>query len=202
MSGVALFETMSQQIAEQCGRGAAEARREADGIEADARAKSRAHRDATLKTAQSEVAMLKLRWEQKAEAEAAKAALLVRKETVEEVLSTIDTKIRSIVEGPDFPAVLDALLAELMAAVSGDDDVVLLAPEAHADHVRAWLKANDERSVTVEASSAMWDGVAVQDAARTYRISNSLAMRFRRVESEIRKVCATTLFGGDASSAD
>lgn len=200
MQGAALFETMTRQVDAECARNLDAARREAEAIEAEARAKSRALRDATLKATQREVEMLKLRWEQKAEAEAAKAALLVRKETVEDVLSTIEGEIRSIVEGSDFPAVLDSFLAELMAAVSGDD-VVLLAPRTHADYVREWLNANGRKSVTVEVSAAMWDGVAVQDAVRTYRISNSLTMRFKRMESEIRKVCATTLFDSDPSSA-
>lgn len=200
MQGTALFETMTQQIDAECTENLDAGRREAEGIETEARTKSQALRDATLKATQREVEMLKLRWEQKAEAEAAKAALLVRKETVEQVLSTIEEEIRSIVDGSGFPAVLDSLLAEMMAAVS-DGDVVLLAPKAHADHVRGWLKANGHTSVSVEVMAAMWDGVAVQDAARTYRISNSLTMRFKRMESEIRKVCATTLFDSDPSSA-
>ena len=201
MQGTALFETMTRQVDAECAQNLDAGRREAEAIETEARTKSRALRDATLEATQREVEMLKLRWEQKAEAEAAKAALLVRKETVEEVLSTIEGEIHSMVEGSDFPAVLDSLLAELMAAVS-DNDVVLLAPESQADHVRDWLNANGRKSVSVETSSAMWDGVAVQDAVRTYRISNSLTMRFKRMESEIRKVCATTLFDSDPPLAE
>lgn len=200
MQGSALFEMMAQQVDAECTRNLDAARREAEAIEAEARAKSQVLRDAMLKETQREVEMLKLRWEQKAEAEAAKAALLVRKETVEDVLSTIEGEIRSIVEGSDFHAVLDSFLAELMAAVSGDD-VVLLAPEAHADRARAWLSANGCEGVTVEPSDSMWDGVAVQDSVRTYRISNTLTMRFKRMESEIRKVCATALFDKGPSSA-
>ena len=193
MTGEALFETMAGQVEAECGQHLADARREAEVILAEARKKGEATRDSTLSATHCEMENLKERWRLKAEAEAAKAELMVRKEIVDSVLSRIENEIRSIAEATNFVTILDALMDELMNAV--DDDVVLLAPKAHAKHVEKWLADNNHGKVKVEASSSQWDGVAAQDAERSYRVSNALTGRFRRMEQSIRKESMAALFG-------
>ncbi len=199
MKGAALFETMSQQVAAQCESNLSEAKREAEAIVAEARAQCAEQRETVLSATQDELAALDERWRQKAEAEAAKAALVVKNEAMQDVLRQVGADIRSAVEGPEFEAVLDALLAELMAVAEGGDFKVL-APEAHVDRVRNWLANKGHDGVPIEASSVLWDGVALQDTNRTYRISNALTSRYSRVLEEARKICMTSLFD-DANNA-
>src|SRR5690606_38856391 len=98
-----------------------------------------------------------------------------------------------ITNSAEFPALLEAMLAELMTVAEGD--VVVLGPESHLDTVKNWLASNGREGVPVEASREMRDGVAVQDPQRTYRISNTLSGRFRSVREEARKQCMLGLFG-------
>ena len=200
MKGAALFETMSQQVASQCESNLSEAKREAQAIVAEARAQCAEQRETVLSVTHDELAALNERWRQKAEAEAAKAALGVKNAATQEVLRQVDGDIRSTVEGPEFEAVLDALLEELMAVEEGGDDFKVLAPEAHVDRVRNWLANNGHDGVPIETSPELWDGVALQDTNRTFRISNALTGRYSRVLEEARKICMTTLFD-DADSA-
>jgi vacuolar-type H+-ATPase subunit E/Vma4 len=184
---------MAQGVSAQCDRMAGGARAEAEAIIAEARNKAVAQREHALASTQAEKAVLDERWRQKAEAEAIKAALAMQKLVVTSVLDRVEQIIEETVSGPHFPAILDALLAEVMAAAEGD--VVVLAPEAHAGHVRAWLGANGYGHLPVEGSASMRDGVAVQDPSRTFRVSNTLSGRYARVEQETRRICMTGLFG-------
>lgn len=192
MKGAALLETMARQVAAECERFRSEARSEAEAIVAEARAQAADLRAKTLDATAAEMRRLDERWRQKADAEAAKAALMMKNQAVHEVLGHVRERIRAIAEGPRFRDVLDALLAEVMDVA--EDDIVVLAPQQYADHVRDWLAANGRGGVPVEGSASLWDGVAVQDPARTYRISNTLSGRFARVEEEARKLCMTQLF--------
>ncbi len=193
MKGSALLETMSRQIAGACAERLSGANAEKDVILADAHAKSVAQREATLLAARTEKDDLDRFRRQLAEGEAARADLSMKNDIVEAVLAAVEAEIEQIVAGPQFPATLDALLAEVMAVVTGE--LVVLAPPTQVDRVRAWLAQNGRGGVAVEASPAHRDGVAVQDPKRTYRVSNTLGGRFNRVKGEARKRCMQTLFG-------
>lgn len=194
MATATLFDTMAQQVAAQCDETRSAAQEQADALLSDARERATSTRTSTLKTLEAEMEAMDARWRQKAHTEAARAALAVQGEIVDAVLAKVEEEIRSIVGSKDFPKILDALLDELMRVAS--DDVVVLAPEAHLDHVREWLGKHDRIDTRVEASPDTWDGVAIQDARRTYRISNTLTRRYERVKEDARKVCMTTLFPG------
>lgn len=198
MKGSALLDTMAREVDAECERTLAAARAEADAIVAAAREKSAAQRDASLKATEAEMVMLDERWRLKAEAEALTAGLSVRNDAVNEVLDQARGEIRSLVDGPDFPGVLDMLLSEVMAVAPAGTTV--LAPEKHLDHVRGWLTKNGSSDVPVEASASMWDGVAVQDSGRTFRISNTLSGRFSRVVDNARRLCMTSLFSEGGKS--
>lgn len=195
MASPALFETMTRQVEAECADHLAKARAEAERIEADARAKAAASREIVLAAARAEVGRLDTLWKQKAESEAVRLELSMKNEAVEAILADVETQLRRTVEGPNFGAILESLLAELMAAAGPVSDAQLLAPSAHADRVRAWLEKNGRSGVRVEGSAEFWDGVALQDPQRSYRISNTLTGRFARIEPAARKHSMTTLFG-------
>lgn len=194
MTGSTLFETMAGQIAEECERNTSVARKEAESILAEARAQSAAQRTAMLEETQTLMEILDERWRLKGQAEAAKASLSMKSEAVEAVVQKVHEEIGAVVDGAHFEKVLDDLLVELMAVAEGD--VVVLAPEAHTDHVRGWLEEHGRSGLTVEAFATLRDGVALQDPPRTYRVSNALGTRFSRVEQRARNMCMTSLFDG------
>jgi len=195
MASPALFETMTRQVEAECAEHLAKARAEADRILADAHAKSRAAAESALASAKAERDRLDSLWKQKAEAESVRLELAMKNDAVEAVLAEATAGIRRIASGPDFPRVLESLLAELMAAAGGGSDVQVLAPAAHVDLVKQWLSGHGHAGVAVVASSEFWDGVAVQNPARTWRVSNTLTGRFARVDQAVRKHCMTVLFG-------
>ncbi len=193
MKGTALLDTMAQQVIAKCDSILREAREEADRIQAKARNDAEEKRNATIASAQSAIDAQDARSRQKAEAEASKADLVVKNEAVEAVLASVEAEVRKLAEGTEFPGLLESMLSELMAVAEGD--VVVLGPEKHLDTVKGWLANNGRGDVPVEASPGMWDGVAVQDPKRTYRISNTLSGRFRAVREDARKQCMLGLFG-------
>lgn len=196
MAQSSLFDTMTAQVEAQCEENLARARAEADRILADADAEASAARDRMLKATQAEIDTLDDRSRQKAEAEAAKAKLEMRNDIVEMVMAKVRAEVESIVAGSNFPAILDALLTTLVGNAELRNGSVVLAPEAHVAHVQQWLSSHGHDGVPVEGSRVTWDGVAIQDEAQTYRISNTLTGRYTRVESEARRHCMVSLFGG------
>jgi vacuolar-type H+-ATPase subunit E/Vma4 len=184
---------MSKQVAEECARRKDNATRDAEAILADVRAKSAAKRESLLAATASEMDLLDLRWRQKADAEASRADLSMKNEAVKAVMANVEAEVRSIVESAGFTGILESLLAQVMAVAEAD--VIVLAPAKHVDTVSAWLGENGHGGVTVKESLAVWGGVAIQDPDRTYRISNTLTGRYRRVGEEARKLCMRSLFG-------
>lgn len=195
--GSALLETMTAQVTEECEGNRAAAQQEADAIQAEAERKSAAQREATQSAIDAEMDRLDERWRQMAHAEASRADLVVKNDAVKAVMKKVESEIRRIVESNEFPAVLEALLASLATEIQGD--VVLIGPEGHADHIKAWLSSNGHAGVAVETSADLWDGVALQDPAQTYRISNTLTGRYGRVEQDARRLCMVNMFGSDAT---
>jgi len=199
MGDTSLFDTMARQVSDRCESTLVEARREAEAILEAARTRSNESWQDAMKATETEIKLLEERWDQKAQAEAAKAELSVQNEAVEAVLEALRAKIRAAVDGAEFPGIIEALLAELMAVAP--DDVVVLAPESQVGHVEQLLAKSGHKGLAVEGSAVVWDGVAVQDKQKTFRISNTLSGRYARVEDGARKLCMVTLFGKDLSGA-
>lgn len=195
--GSALLETMTERVTEECDENRAAAQHEAEAVGAEADRKSTALREAAQSATDAEMDRLDERWRQMAHAEATRASLVVKNDAVKAVMQKVESEIRRIVESDEFPAVLDALLASLATEIEGD--VVLIGPEDHVDYIGTWLSSNGHDGIGVEGSAEFWDGVALQDPARTYRISNTLTGRYGRVEQEARRLCMIEIFGGDAA---
>ncbi len=195
MPNPSLFNTMTQRVTAECDRNLAEARDEASRIHADAEAESQTQREQAMSAVNAEIMLLDERAHRKAEAEAAKAELEMRNDIVEAVMAEVRSEVQRTVASDAFPSILDALLETLMTAAGEGNGYVILAPESHVDHVKQWLSGNGDVGVPVEASTAVWDGVAMQDPLRTYRISNTLSGRYTRMEQEARRHCMVSLFG-------
>jgi vacuolar-type H+-ATPase subunit E/Vma4 len=195
--GSALLETMTAQVTEECEGNIAAAKAEAVTIQADAEQKSAAHREAVQAATDVEMVRLDERWRQMAHAEASRADLMVKNDAVKAVMEKVQAEVRALVDGSGFTGVLDALLTSLKDEIK--EGVVVVGPEKHVDHVKSWLANNGHSSVAVEGSAEMWDGVAVQDPARTYRVSNTLSGRYSRVEQEARRLCMVKMFGNSTT---
>ena len=200
MASPALFETMARQVEAECAQHLAQAKAEAERILSDARAAARASGEAAQAGAKTERDRLDALWKQKAEAESARLELAMKNDAVEAVLAEVTAGIKRIVSGPEFPGVIESLLTELMAAVGNAKDVQVLGPVAQLDLIKKWLGDHGHGGVKVEGSPEFWDGVAVQNPERTWRISNTLTGRFARTDQDVRKHCMTTLFGAGGAA--
>ncbi len=194
MASPALFETMSRQVEAECSEHLATARAEAERILADARAKARATGEAALASAKAERDRLDALWKQKGDAEAVRLELSMKNDAVEAVLAEVAAGIKRFASGPEFPAALERLLEELMAAAGSGTNVRVLGPSAQVDRIKTWLAGHGYAGVPVEGSPEFWDGVAVQDPGRNWRVSNTLSGRSSRVDQAARKHCMSTLF--------
>jgi len=187
-----LLDLMSQQIAARREAILREAQSEAARIEQDARKRAEERRAATIASVEGELASLAARSRERAEAEAQMVALTTKDSITNEVLKSVEGALAERAVGTDFPAVLDALLAELMA--ESRPDIVVLAPEAHVDHCRQWLESHGHPDLAVQALPGLTDGVAIQDRAGKFRYTNTLSARFRLQEGALRKRALNQLF--------
>ena len=200
MASPALFETMARQVEAECAQHTAKAKAESDRILADAHAKARASGEAALASAKAERDRLDTLWKQKAEAESVRLELAMKNDAVEAVLAEVSASIKRTVASPQFSGVLESQLSELMSAVGTTKDIEVLAPTVHVDLVKNWLAGHGHAGLKVDGSAEFWDGVAVQNPARTWRISNTLSTRFARVDQAVRKHCMTALFGAGGAA--
>jgi vacuolar-type H+-ATPase subunit E/Vma4 len=186
---------MTRQVEAECADHLAKARAEADRILRDAQAKAAASRDAVLAAARTEIDRLDTLWKQKTEAESVRLELTMEKETVEAALAEVQSEIRKIAAGPNFGRILEQLAREVVNAVGDVKGLEALGPETQIEAVKKWFASAGHAGVSVKGTAEFWDGVALQDPQRSYRISNTLTGRFARVEQAARKHCMTALFG-------
>lgn len=190
-----LLDLMSQQAAVERERILAEAQREAEAIREAARREAEAQRRQMLAELDAELAQLARQDRERAEAEAHMRVLTTKDSVTAELLGGVQEELARLAEGGDFAGVLEALLDELLP--EAPQGGVVLAPAAHAERVREWLAARGREDLSVRGLAGLKDGLAVQDAARSYRVTNTLSARFNGQEASLRKHCIGRLFGGD-----
>lgn len=196
MQAPPILELMTGQIASECEAKLTAAREQAARVRDEARARAAQRRADLLATVEAEKAELDRRSRERAEAES-EMVLLTTKDTVtDEILGRVRAELASVSNGPQFPAILEQLLTELLP--EAPEGGVVLVPVAHEAHCRAWLANNGHGALEVEARRELTDGVAVQDKAQTFRITNTLSTRFEQLEPSLRKHCVTELFGEGA----
>ena len=190
-----LLELMTQQADSQRTDIDAASQREADAIVAQAQQEATSLRERTLRAVEAELSAASLRNRERAEAEAQMAVLTTKDTITSEILEAAQAQLVSVASGSGMSAVIESLLAEVLEGAA--DDVVVLAPAPHVSTAKAWLEANGRGQLQVDASNELKDGVAIQDAAKSYRVTNTLATRFARQESALRRICLEQLFGGE-----
>lgn len=194
MAGEDLFETLRRQAQAECDNRLAAAHQTAEQIAAKARSQADARRANAEKALQTELDHLTEHGRMLADAEAEKASLAMQNDVVEEVLESVGAALERLAHSADFGPVLELLLAEVMDGANSG--VVVLAPPAHVDTCRRWLESHGRASAAVEPSPEVTDGVAIQDARKSYRITNSLTSRAAKLKAEARKYCMKILFRG------
>jgi vacuolar-type H+-ATPase subunit E/Vma4 len=187
------FDTMAARVAEECAAEQADARREADRIIAATQERARERHEDVIAQTRADLASEAERAREIARAEAERAELAMRHTVAEEILERARQELLRMAAGDAFQPVIEALLAEVLQ--EAEDGMVVQVPKAQLDHCRRWLAGNGLARFTVEESRELVDGVAVQDRAQTYRISNTLSTRFVKLESAARKHCQERIFG-------
>ncbi len=196
MQAPPIRELMTGQIASECEAKLLSAREQAARVRDAARERAKQRRADLIAAVEAEISEADRRSRERAEAEA-EMVLLTTKDTItDEILAKVRKELEATASSSDFPSVLGALLKELMpeAPPSG----VVLVPSAHEAYCREWLSNNGYGGMTVVARKDVVDGVAVQDAAQTFRVTNTLGTRFQQMEASLRKYCVTELFGEGA----
>lgn len=194
MQSPALLELMTEQAARQSKEIVARARQEADAIREAARARSEGHRSDFLRVLESDLTGQARRSRERAEA-AAHMVVLTTKDTItDEIMTRARAELQRIQSTPELPGIIDALLEELLRDAPKEGIVVLAHPQ-QTERVREWLKQHGY-DLPVEPLASLKDGVAIQDAEKSYRVTNTLSARLARLESDLRKGVIHDLFEG------
>ncbi|NUM53685.1 MAG: hypothetical protein HUU46_08580 [Candidatus Hydrogenedentes bacterium] len=192
----ALFDTMARQVADRCQAVLDAARAEAGAILKEARERADHRRKEAVDAAERDVRRLAERARQLLAVEAEHESLTMEQSIADEILRSVSFELEKAAQSPKFPAIFDALLDEL--AADAPKDAIVTVPVSFADRAKARLQQRGLASITVVESAAMRDGCAMQDAAHTYRVTNSLSSRLSKLQNESRKVCLHALFGEGA----
>lgn len=192
----ALFDTMARQVADRCQAMLDAARAEAGVILKEAREHADQRRRDAVHAAEQEVQRLAERARQLLAVEAEHESLTMEQSIADEVLRSVSFELEKAAQSPKFPAIFDALLAELMT--DAPKDALVTVPVSFGERAKTWLQQHGYPDVTVQESPSMRDGCSMQDAAHTYRVTNSLSSRLSKLQNEARKVCLRALFGEGA----
>jgi len=209
LSTDSLLEVMAQETAHRRAQILETARAEAARVLEAARDQAARQRDETVRSAQAELAELAQRARERAEAEAEMLVLTTKDRITAEILGRVSEELARIAQTPDFGVVLESLLDELLRDTVDKDGgrtpvekdgernpvEVVLAPRAHVDRCRRWLAAHGYGHIETRGSDTLYDGVAVQDARRSFRVSNTFTARLANQEGALRKWCLARLLG-------
>lgn len=195
MDAPPILKLMSEQAEARREETLARAEADAAAIRDSARQRAQQRTEAGLADLDRELQTLATRSRERAEAEAHMIQFTTRDTVADELLKSVEQRLRDVASSEQFGSTLEALLSELMSDVQ--PGMVVLAPAAYVDHVKQWLEANGHGDLSVESDPALRDGVAVQDANRTFRVTNTLSARFRRQQDSLRRVALERLFGGE-----
>ena len=194
--GPTIFDTMKREAEARCEMILEKGREEAARIVAEARSAAEEARNQALDEERERAEAQREDTRQRARSEAERANMTMRERVVDRVLDAVHEELRRVAQGPDFPDILCRLLADTMD--EAPENAVVLAPPAHVDACRNWLQANGYAGVPVESSERLWDGIAVTNKQRTFRLTNTLTSRFEKSHDAARKAALRRLFGEKA----
>lgn len=204
MTRPALFESMEQRVAAQCERILANAREQAQTILAAAEQEAAQERAQALERLAEEEAVLAAENRHRTEAQVRLERLATRQRVAGDALAGVRAKLESLAGTADFEGVLEALLAEavesLRAEKAASEDVIVRAPQAHTERCERWLEAHGLSAMSVEAAPGLSGGIEIVRKDGGFRLANTLALRFERVQDGLRKVCIERLFREDGET--
>ena len=194
MDAAPLLELLTEQADAERSAVVEEAKAQAQLIHDAARKRTANRRERNLAELEGELLQLADRSRQRAHAEAEMIVKTTRDTITDELLQDVSAELLRIPGEPGFQDTLLAMLAELMD--DAQPGMTVLVPTAHQAACEQWLKDNGHSELNVEAMPKLLDGVAVQDAKQSYRVTNTLSTRFHKQEASLRKHCLSALFGG------
>jgi len=199
MSTSSLLEVMTEEVARQRASILASSQAEAERILAQAREDAARRKAKALEAADAELAEAAARARERTEAEAHMIVLTTKDTITDEILAAVAKELRHIVTTPEFPAIVEAMLEELLANTKGGE--VVLAPPEYVEHCRTWLAEHGHADIEAKALNTLRDGVAIQDARRSFRVTNTFSARLAKQESRLRKLCLERLLPETAGPA-
>ncbi|MFO7973781.1 MAG: V-type ATP synthase subunit E [Candidatus Hydrogenedentota bacterium] len=173
-----------------------EAREEAARIVAEARQTAEENRGNAVREEQKRAREELEEARQRAQAEAERAKVTMREQVADRVLEKVREELRNVAESPEFPEIVRLLLAEIIEETF--ENAIVLAPPKHVATCREWLDAQDRAHIAVEPDERLRDGVAVTNAARSFRLTNTLTSRFEKIRASARKTALRRLFGDNS----
>ena len=199
-----LFETMARRTDQRCEEIVAEARREAERILDDGRRQAEEYRSTALDDLRVQLEREAQPEQDRIRVEIGRRRRLERYRIVDDMLTRVRQSLDRVAEGETFGEIIEKLLQEAVEAAvqEGGNDLLAAVPARHIVRCREWLRtAECARGVAVgiDPEAGLVDGVIVRDRIGTFRITNTLSMRFDRVENEMRKHCMDTLFGSEGN---
>jgi len=186
-----LIELMEQSAEEERARVVDTSAAEAATIRTEAKEIAVRRREQALRLMTGELETDIQRARERAEAEAYMVELTAKDRITDEILTTVKQKLSGLAASDKFTPVLEALLDELLP--EAPEDGVLLGPVGSVEQLQQWLADRGRTDLRVEGNKQLHDGVAVQDAARTHRVTNTLSARLTRQAGALRKLCQDRL---------
>jgi len=209
MDSAPLLETMTQEISRQQKGLLAEARARAELILAEAEVSAKQRREETIASLKEELDALAETHRERAEANAKSAMMSIKDTITDDILKDVRAELIRIAEDDTrFQPILIKLLDELLISKVGTNwrnegrlELKVKVPGAHVDAINRWLRDQGVSDVQVK----LIDGVALQDAEQSFRISNTLHDRLEKQEKKLRGFAMKQLFGelsGDIETGD
>ncbi len=213
MDSAPLLETMTQEISRQQKGLLAEARARAELILAEAEVSAKQRREETIASLKEELDALAETHRERAEANAKSAMMSIKDTITDDILKDVRAELIRIAEDDTrFQPILIKLLDELLISKVGTNwrnegrlELKVKVPGAHVDAINRWLRDQGVSDVQVETLHKLIDGVALQDAEQSFRISNTLHDRLEKQEKKLRGFAMKQLFGelsGDIETGD
>jgi V/A-type H+-transporting ATPase subunit E len=160
------------------------ARARADAIVAAARAAAAATRAARRAEAEARLRAARAELETAARLEVVKRRAAARDALVQEAFAAAGAALAQARQSPDYPAVLERLLAEAVAVFPPAEPLVVACDPRDAPLLAALLQALG-RPATLEPSLSSWGGVMVRDATGRVTADNTLERRLERARETL-----------------
>ncbi len=118
-------------------------------------------------------------------------------QAIDTVWRVAESKVRELIQSPEF----DTVLCQLILECSGDvpSDASLHLPESHTERVLAFLKAQ-KLSFEVVGDKMLTDGVEFHWPGSKVVLKNTLSQRLSRLKSDSGDTVSAMLFGDTGES--